>query len=76
MKCPPNITPDPNGEGKPVVIALVASEVAFPPGDLESVIITELVLEAEMNRRAAVITDVLAGIIEHPAPPRHWGLNE
>ena len=38
--------------------------------------VSEPVLEAEMTRRAEVITETLTGIIEEPAAFRYWGLNE
>lgn len=76
MNSPRTTNTDRSDEGKPLAIVLVASESISPTDNGESFIASELVLEAEMSRRAAVITEVLARIIDHPAPPRHWGLNE
>jgi hypothetical protein len=59
-------------------VSLFASETTFIAGTAETPAVHPLALEAEMNRRAEVITDVLARIMEQPAPAayRHWGLNE
>jgi hypothetical protein len=76
MNCLPNqITEQASGRSQ-VVVSLIASESAFPSSNPENPVISELELEAEMNRRAGMITDVLARIMEEPAACRHWGLNE
>jgi len=59
-----------------VVVTLITSETVLSSDSVENAAASELALQAEMNRRAEVITDVLAGIMEKPAPFRHWGLNE
>lgn len=69
--------PDQKASGpSQVVVALLASETVLASDSLESTVASESALQAEMNRRAEIITDVLAGIMEQPATFRHWGLNE
>jgi hypothetical protein len=76
MNCLPNRMTEPaSGQGQ-VVVSLIASETTLPSGTADNPALNELVLEAEMNRRAGVITDVLAQIMEEPVAFRHWGLNE
>jgi hypothetical protein len=59
-----------------VVVTLIATETATLYNSTENIVVSERALQAEMNRRAEVITDVLARIMEQPAAFRHWGLNE
>lgn len=69
--------PDQTASGpSQVVVALLASETVLVSDNVASTVASEQMLQAEMNRRAEVITDVLAGIMEQPATFRHWGLNE
>jgi len=63
-------------ERSQVVLSLLASKSTFLSSNSEDPTVSELELEAEMNRRADMITDVLAKIMEEPAAFRHWGLNE
>jgi hypothetical protein len=58
------------------VVTLIATETATLSKSGENIVVSERALQAEMNRRAEVITDVLARIMEQPAAFRHWGLNE
>ena len=76
MNCLPNSTTESAGAPDQAVVSLVASEATFSSGDSDEFTVSELVFEAELHRRAEVITDVLARIIDEPAPFRHWGLNE
>jgi len=64
------------GERDQVVVSLSTSETKAFASDPEEPVVSELVIEAEMIRRADAMTDVLARIIQRPAAPRHWGLNE
>lgn len=69
--------PDQKASGpSQVVVALLTSETVLVSDSIESTVASEQALQAEMNRRAEVITDVLAGIMEQPTAFRHWGLNE
>lgn len=69
--------PDPAAGGpSQVVVTLLASDALHPTAGTGTTAVNELVLREEMNRRAEVITDVLAGIMDQPAAFRHWGLNE
>jgi len=76
MNCPPNMTTEPASGRNQVVVSLISSETTFLAGEPENPATSEPELEAEMHRRADVITDVLARIIERPVAPRYWGLNE
>ena len=71
-----NQTAQQASERSQVALSFLASETTFLSSSNESLAIRELELEAEMKRRAGVMTDVLAKIMEEPAPFRHWGLNE
>jgi hypothetical protein len=59
-----------------VVVSISASETVLLTGTARNPVVSERALQEDMNRRAEVITDVLAGIMEQPAAFRHWGLNE
>jgi len=76
MKCAPDTKIEPAGGAGPVAVAVVTTDAFLVGGDFASPITSELELEAEMNRRASAMTDVLARIMERPTTPRHWGLNE
>jgi len=76
MNCLPNSTNQPAGGPDQAVVSLVESETTFSSGESEEFTVKELVFEAELHRRAEVITDVLAHIMDDPATYRHWGLNE
>jgi len=76
MNCQPCPSIEQASGQSQVVVSLSASETTLLPDDTGSTAVDELPLEAEMNRRAGVITDVLARIMEQPAAFRHWGLNE
>lgn len=78
MNCQPsqNMNVDQaSGQGQ-VVVALLASDTTLLSTTTGTTAVDEIVIEAEMHRRAGVITDVLARIMEEPTPRRHWGLNE
>ena len=76
MNCLPNQIANAASGQSQVVASLLASEATFRSNSSEHGDFNELELEAEMHRRAGVITDVLAKIMEEPAAFRHWGLNE
>jgi hypothetical protein len=59
-----------------VAVSLIAAETTNISGVTEHPLLNAQEFEEEMNRRAGVITDVLARIMEQPAALRHWGLNE
>jgi len=71
-----NDVPDQASGGNEAFISIVTAETTSLPDDLENRIPDERELEAEMERRATAFTAVLARIIENPATPRYWGLNE
>ena len=75
MNCPRNAIAKPSGGDSRVAGLLVVPEPGLPVRS-ENLAVNELVLEEEMIQRAKVITEVLARMIDHPAAPRHWGLNE
>ena len=76
MNCMPDeIAPKAGGHGH-AVLSFIASETTTLTSSPEALVARELELEAEMNRRAQVMTEVLARIMEEPAAFRHWGLNE
>ena len=75
MKCL-NETPEQASGGKQTFVSIVASETITVAGDSANPPLDERELEAEVERRASAMTEVLVGIIEHPAAPRYWGLNE
>jgi hypothetical protein len=58
-----------------VLVSIVSTETVSLSPD-QARIPDERELEAEMERRATAFTAVLARIIENPAAPRFWGLNE
>jgi hypothetical protein len=74
-RLPNQITEQASGQSQ-VVLSFIASGTTTPSSKPEHLAVNELELEAEMNRRAGVITDVLARIMEEPVAFRHWGLNE
>jgi hypothetical protein len=76
MNCLPNQITKPASGQSQVVVSLIASRTTLLSSTADHPALNELVLEAEMNRRAGVITDVLAQIMEEPVAFRHWGLNE
>jgi hypothetical protein len=76
MNCLPNQMNEQVSGRSQVVVSLIASETRLLSSSAEIPVVSELALEEEMNRRAGVITDVLARIMEQPAAFRHWGLNE
>lgn len=76
MNCLPNRTTEQASGQDQVLVSLIASETTLLSSADENPVLNELALEAEMNRRAGVITDVLARIMEEPVAFRHWGLNE
>jgi len=76
MNCLPNQVTEPASGRSQVVVSIIASESTFLFDNPGHPVVSELELEAEINRRAGVITDVLAGIMDEPAAFRHWGLNE
>lgn len=76
MNCVSHQPAKPASGPSQVVVALNASETVLLSGTAENPDVSELVLQAEINQRAEVITGVLAGIMEQPAAFRHWGLNE
>jgi hypothetical protein len=76
MNCLPNMPTEPASGRNQVVVSVITSETTFLSSEPGNATFSELELEAEMHRRAGVITDVLARIIERPAAPRYWGLNE
>lgn len=75
MNCASNQLTGQAGGHSQVVVSFIAAE-AGALGNIESPVTDELALEAEIHRRAEVITSVLAGIMDEPASYRHWGLNE
>ncbi len=76
MSCLPNQITKPASGKSQVVVSLITSETTLLSSNEDHPALNELALEAEMNRRAGVITDVLAQIMEEPVAFRHWGLNE
>jgi len=76
MNRPSNQVAQETGEHSQVAICLLAAEVTPLSNSPEILAIRELELEAEMQRRAGVMTDVLARIMEESTAFRHWGLNE
>jgi hypothetical protein len=76
MNCVSHQPAKPASGPSQVVVTISASETVLLSGTVEDPDVSELVFQEEMNRRAEVITDVLAGIMEQPAAFRHWGLNE
>ncbi|HEX5221433.1 MAG TPA: hypothetical protein VFZ59_17855 [Verrucomicrobiae bacterium] len=76
MKRLPDDVPDQTSERKEACISIVTTETTSLSHDLKDRVPDERELEAEMERRASAFTAVLTRIIENPAVPRYWGLNE
>lgn len=76
MNCPQNKSVEPACGRDQVEPPLVSSEATFLALGSGIHIGSEPELEAEMDRRAGAITEVLARIMEQPKAFRHWGLNE
>lgn len=76
MKRLPNDVPDAASGGQETFVSIVTTEMTLLPNDQKSRVPDERELEAEMERRATALTAVLTRIIENPAAPRYWGLNE
>ncbi len=64
-----------NAQG-PVVVSLLATESKVLTRITDDSGVDELVLENELRRRADAMTEVLQKIMDRPAAPRFWGLNE
>jgi hypothetical protein len=76
MKRLSNDIPNHASGGTEALLSVVTTETTALPEDLKDRVPDERELEAEMERRASAFTAVLARIIENPAAPRYWGLNE
>lgn len=76
MNCVSHQPDEPASGPSQVVVSFIATETVRLTDPAESAAVNELAFEEEMTRRAEIITDVLAGIMEQPAAFRHWGLNE
>jgi hypothetical protein len=76
MSCLPNRTTEQASGQSQVVVSRLATGATFLSDTAGNFPVSELAFEAEMHQRAGVITDVLARIMERPAAPRYWGLNE
>jgi hypothetical protein len=72
----PNRTTEQASGHDQAVVSLIGSQTALLSSNGGNPIVNELALEEEMNRRAGLITDVLARIMEQPTAQRHWRWEE
>jgi hypothetical protein len=76
MNNPLNQTTEQAGGAGQVAGSLLTTQVTIRTGGAGNFEGKELALEQEMHRRADAMTEVLKKIMDRPAAPRFWGLNE
>jgi hypothetical protein len=59
-----------------VVVSLITTESKILNRATDTSGADQLVLQDELRRRADAMTEVLQKIMDRPAAPRFWGLNE
>jgi hypothetical protein len=76
MNNPLNQTTKQAGGAGPVAVSLLTTQVTVLAGDAGNSEGKGLAPEQAMHHRANAMTEVLKNIMDRPAAPRFWGLNE